>query len=133
MFAAMAKLGFPEDFTKMISLLFTDATNHVNVNGSLSPAFQLNRSVRQGCPVASYLFLIVSEALNALIKNQVDAGLIKGISLPIGRQQVLLQYADNTGLTLQGEQDSVQHLITTLQVFCKASGLDLNWAKSRAF
>lgn len=133
LFAAMAKLGFPESFLSMIRILFRDASNHVNVNGKLTPDFPINRGVRQGCPIAPYLFLIVSEALNSLVKKHVDLGLVKGIVLPFGKQQVLLHYADDTSFTLRGEQESVNHLVSLLQTFCAASGLELNWAKSRAY
>lgn len=90
LFDAMAKLGFPDGFVQMVKLLFKEASNHVNVNGRLSPAFPINRGVCQGCPVAPYLFLIVAEALNALVKKQVAANLVKRITLPFNEQHVLL-------------------------------------------
>lgn len=90
LFAAMSKLGFPIPFLNMVRLLFRDASNHVNVNGRLSPAFEIKRGVRQGCFLAPYLFLIASEALNALVKQQVALRLIRGISLPFDRSQVML-------------------------------------------
>lgn len=126
LFATMTKIGISTPFLDMVRLLLLDASNHVNVNGKLSPTFEIHRGVRQGCPMAPYLFLIISEALNALIKQQVELDLIKGITLPIGKSQVMLQYADDTSFTLLGEQDSVQCLVNSLTTFCSASGLDLN-------
>lgn len=70
LFAAMCKMGLPVSFMAMVKILFEDAANHVNVNGRLSPEFQIQRGVRQGCPIAPYLFLIISEALNSIIKKK---------------------------------------------------------------
>jgi hypothetical protein len=57
--------------------------------------------VRQECPLVAYFFLVVAEVMNAMIKAEVSARMVKGINLP-GRahQQVIAQYADDTSLTL---------------------------------
>ena len=77
-------------------------------------------------PPAPYLFLIILEALSALVKCKVDLGLVKGIELPFGKPKVLLQYADDTSFTLLSERDSMNCLIDTLGVFSLAEGLNLN-------
>jgi hypothetical protein len=56
LFATMEKIGFPAEFTSMIKILFLDAVAYVKVNGTLSSSFNIGRLVRQGCPIASYLF-----------------------------------------------------------------------------
>jgi hypothetical protein len=84
--------------------------------------------------LAPYLFLIIAEVLNAMVRKEVDDRLVKGIELPVeNRQQVMLQYAYDTSFTLQGEEASVRRLVLILESFCLASGLKLNWAKSSAF
>lgn len=43
--------------------------------------------MRQGCPLASYLLIIVAEVMNAMIVEEIDNGNVRGIHLPIdGRQ-----------------------------------------------
>jgi hypothetical protein len=134
LFQAMEKMGFPEGFIDMVKLLFYEASAFVKVNTSQSAAFQIERGVRQGCPLAPYLFLVVAEVLNSMVKLGVAEGRLKGITLPMeGRQQVLAQYADDTSLTLLGEEGPTREAIATLQTFCEGCGLILNWDKSCAY
>jgi hypothetical protein len=66
-----------------------------------------------------------------MVYKELENGRVKGISLPVGdRQQILAQYADDTSFTLLGEEEPVRNLIYTLETFCLASGLVLNWQKS---
>ena len=82
MFQVMEKLGMPNSFTHMIRLLFQDAVVSVNIHNQATLPFELHSGVRQGCPLASYLFIIIMEALNVTIKNAVQIGHIESISLP---------------------------------------------------
>jgi hypothetical protein len=101
------------------------------VNGSFSESFKIGRGVRQGCPIAPYLFLIVAEVLNTMVAAEVETGRLKGIELPFrNRQQIIAQYAVDTSFTLKGEEEPVRNLIYMLEMFCAASGLLLNWNKS---
>jgi hypothetical protein len=91
MFDALDSFGFPKEFIGITKMLFLDAEASVKVNGSPSSSFQFRRGVRQGCPLAPYLFLIVAEVLNAMVKIEVHEGIVKGIALPVeNRQQVIL-------------------------------------------
>ena len=130
---AMAEFGLPGEFISWTKLLFQDASASVKLNGSPSPAFAIERGVRQGCPLAPYLFLIIAEVLNAMVKRGTEHEDIKGIKLLGNREQVTAQYADDTSFTLAGEEEPVRNLIHTLNTFCLASGLVLNWQKSCAY
>lgn len=131
LFGAMGKLGIPGEFIAMTKLLLQDAQASVKVNGSLSPLFAIERGVRQGCPLAPYLFLIVAEVLNVMVKEGVARGTVKGIRLPEGdRQQVVAQFADDTSFTLLGDEAPVKALVELRDCFCLASGLVINWSKS---
>ena len=129
----MAEFGLPGEFITWTKLLFQDATASVKINGSPSPAFAIERGVQQGCPLAPYLFFIIAEVLNAMVKRGVKLGDIKGIKLPGNREQITDQYANDTSFTLADEEEPVRNLIHTLNTFCLASGLVLNWQKSCAY
>jgi hypothetical protein len=64
LFRALALLGFPPAFTDMVRLLFLNAVARVSVNGKATGTFPIQQDVRQGCPLAPYLFLIIGEILN---------------------------------------------------------------------
>jgi hypothetical protein len=66
-----------------------------------------------------------------MVVSDVSVGRIRGIQLPLeGSQQVIAQYVDDTSFMLFGEERPVRNLIYTLDSFCLASGLVLNWLKS---
>jgi hypothetical protein len=81
-----------------------------------------------------YLFLIVSEILNAMVASDMRAGRLQGFQLPFeNRQQIMVQYADDTSFTLLREEGKARNLVHTLETFCLATGLLLNWTKSHGY
>jgi hypothetical protein len=134
LFGVIRGFGFLEEFIKMTKMLFIETSAYMKVNGSQTAPFEIGRGIRQGCPLAPYLFLLVAEVMNAMIKMEVEAGIVKGIKLLVeDRQQVIAQYADDTSLTLLGEEEPVRRLISTLETFYVSSGLILNCNKSYGY
>ena len=70
LYKIIEKLGFLQEFICMVSLLFQDASACVKLNNEPSPYFQNQKGVRQGCPLAPYLFLIVAEVLNVMVTKE---------------------------------------------------------------
>lgn len=50
----------------------------VSINGRIGSFFKLTRGLRQGDPLSSFLFLICSEGLSALMRLAIKDGLLKG-------------------------------------------------------
>lgn len=97
LFQVMLKFGFLVEYIDMTKMLFYDAEACDKVNGSQAPSFKIVRRVRQGCPLAPYLFLIVAEVLNCMVQTWVESGSIQEITLPVeNRQQVIAQFVDDT-------------------------------------
>ena len=86
LFHTMHKMGINAQFIGWVKLLFGNASAAVNINGSPGSNFKVERGVRQGCPLASYLFLIVGEALTHVFKKEVTKGRLKGVVLPGGKE-----------------------------------------------
>lgn len=134
LFNTMAKMGFPPSFTNMVKLTMSDAKASININGVISPAFKIERGVRQGCPLAPFLFLVMGEALHVKVRLAQAQGRIQGVKLLRSEtQQLTLQYADDTSFTVRANLDSTSTLVNILQSFSLASGLLINWAKSGAY
>lgn len=96
------------------------------LNGFPGPWFPYRRGLRQGDPMSPYLFLIVANILQAMIKHDgnVRHPLIVGMACPI------LQYADDMLVVLRGELADVTHLRQLLDLFTQANGLKINYTKS---
>ena len=65
----MRKMDICERYIKWVQLLFGNATASLNLNGSLGSSFKIERGVRQGCPLAPYIFLIVGETFISMVKK----------------------------------------------------------------
>jgi len=79
--------------------------------------------------LSSYLFLLVADTLQALIKDAADV-----IRHPVDQTApcAVFQYADDTLIVLKGELRAVQKLKTILDLFARATGLAINYNKSSA-
>lgn len=67
------------------------------VNGSPTNEFKMGRNPRQGDPISPFLFLIVAEAFNVVLKKTIDLGKFKGYKFDEGSERFShLQYADDT-------------------------------------
>jgi len=103
----------------------------VLVNGSPTDEISIHRGLKQGDPLAPFLFLLVAEGFSGLMRNAVAANLFNGFDFG-GSNLVIshLQYADDT---LCIRKASVQNLWTmkaVLRGFEMASGLKINFSKS---
>lgn len=127
LFNIMSKMGFPNPFINMVKLTLKDAEASINVNGHISTSFPIEKGVRQGCPLAPLLFLIMGEALHTKVHQAQVQSHIKGVELLASKeQQLTLQFADDTSFTIRAEQRSVSTLVNILNTISMASGLLIN-------
>lgn len=97
-----------EKFIKWVKILFKNASTTTNVNGSMGNNFKLERGVRQGCPLASYIFLIVEEVLiHNIKKNDGRRKIIGDLTIGGKKQQCILQYADDSSFMVRGDKKFV--------------------------
>jgi len=97
LFKALDKLGFSPTWVRWVASLYRDATSAIKVNGVAGPDFQLARSVRQGCPLAPYLFILTIDVLGYMLADPNHG--VEGLSLPRGgliRDQTLLMTQPST-------------------------------------
>jgi len=71
---------FPPFFCSLIVTMFTDISSSLKVNGHIGAPFPVRNGVRQGCCVASLLYLLVHECFLKMIRND---PLIEGIPIPM--------------------------------------------------
>ena len=122
---ALESYNIPMSFIEMIKLLYNDIESCVTNNGTSTPYFKLTRGVRQGDPIAAYLFTLAIELLAINIRNNEN---ITGIK--INKTEIKLSmYADDlTGLVVG--INSIQELMKTINEFKIYSGLGVNCDKT---
>lgn len=79
--AMLLKLGFDNRWVALVMKFISSVSYQVQVNGSKSPCFYPTRGLRQGDPIAPYLFLIVSEWLSKSIGRMCSMGRLNGIRI----------------------------------------------------
>ncbi|KAL9959711.1 hypothetical protein ACROYT_G033060 [Oculina patagonica] len=120
--------GFGASLTNWVKTLYNNTESCVLNNGWASDFFEIQRGVRQGCPLSPYLFILSAEILAIAIRNNTN---IKGIS--VNDEEIKIsQYADDTTLILDGSHESLFSSLAMLDEFSKVSGLRLNDKKTEA-
>jgi hypothetical protein len=130
--ATMEKMRFSKKWRGWIRECLVSSRIFVLVNGSPTEEFSPSRGLRQGDPLSPFLFLIVAEGFNALIKQAKEEHLFTGI--PIGSERIVvshLQFADDTLLFCQNSDSNIWAIKSMLRLFELASGLKVNFHKSQ--
>jgi len=130
LFKALAVLGFSDTWVRWVKSLYKAASFAIKVNDTIGPDFPIERSVRQGCPLAPYLFILATDVLGYLRADPRYE--VEGLSLPkrgLIRDQT---FVDDIALYLKGTPNNMDKAQRVLELFCQASGAKVNWLKTAA-
>ena len=127
LFKILLRMNFSREFLSWIKLLYADISSRVKVNGTYSGSFVVERGVRQGCPLSPMLYVLFSEALNALINGNPN---IKGFVIN-SFEFKLSQFADDLTSLLIGDE-SIFSFFVSLSSFGRVSGALVNPLKTKA-
>ena len=127
MFNALASYNLGPVFCKWIEIIYKKPSTCVINNGYASKPIEINRGIRQGCPISALLFVLVAEVLSIQIRNDID---IKGIKIR-DTTITISQMADDTTLFLSN-LESMGKCLEKLNHFQNCAGLKLNKEKSKA-
>ncbi|KAL3678729.1 hypothetical protein R1sor_021685 [Riccia sorocarpa] len=74
----------------------SDASATVHHDGDFTEDFAVTRGVRQGCPLAPFLFALSTEPLMRLLQQAAEENRIQGIKINDSHQLLFLLFADDT-------------------------------------
>ena len=117
--------NFPTEEINMVKVAYANIESSVVMNGEISRSFKVTRSIRQGCPLSTLLFVLAVERLADRIR---DDPTIQGVRIGTETYKVS-QLADDTTLFLKDKRDLSQ-CMKILTKFRKAAGLKINNKKS---
>jgi len=131
LFSCLRQRGFCEKWCRWIKLVVTGGTLSVKANDLVRSYFQSGKGVRQGDPLSPLLFNLAADALAKMIQQAQNNDLIQGL-VPdyVDKGIAILQYADDTILCLQDEDDTAQNMKLLLYLYEQLSGLKINFEKS---
>lgn len=127
----LTHLGFKLDFINWIMGCITSVNFVVLINGAASSFFKGQRGLRQGCPLSPLLFLLVAEGLSQLILEARRAGVVKGLEVVVNMLISHLLFVDDILLFTNGSLNEIKELKNILDLFMKATGMQVNHRKSQ--
>ena len=121
--------GFGPSLLNWLKVFHCNSQSCILNNGWANNFFELNRGVRQGCPLSPYLFILSVEVLANAIRQKKE---IRGITVN-DKEIKLSQHADDTTLyILDGSEESLLESLKIIEHFSNISGLSLNDKKTEA-
>ncbi|KAL3692018.1 hypothetical protein R1sor_005669 [Riccia sorocarpa] len=123
-------MGFSAKFIRLIQGLMVGAEATVHQNGDFTECFELERGVRQGCPLPPFLFSLSTEPLMVMLKQAAANGQVERIKLSGDRTLLHSLFADDTGLCLKASEQNFYAARRLVERFELISGTSLNVAKS---
>ncbi|KAJ9543280.1 hypothetical protein OSB04_022987 [Centaurea solstitialis] len=125
-------MNFGQKWRKWIHGCLSSAMVSVLINGSSSKEFCMGKGLRQGDPLAPFLFIIAAEACNIAMKEAREIGIFHGVRLPKDGPLISrLQYADDALFLKVWSRSNMANLIRILRCFHLSSGLKVNLNKSQ--
>uniref|UniRef100_A0A8C1T8V9 Reverse transcriptase domain-containing protein n=1 Tax=Cyprinus carpio TaxID=7962 RepID=A0A8C1T8V9_CYPCA len=112
--------GFRQYFIKSVRTMYCGSNSSIKLANGTSPRFEINRGIRQGCPISAFLFLVVAQVLS----NMINQHSFKGIAVN-ERQIKILQLADDTTIFLS-DSSEVPLALNIINNFSKFSQLKNN-------
>jgi hypothetical protein len=127
----LRRFGFGEKWRSWMKACICSGNMSVLVNGCPTEEICIKRGLKQGDPLAPFLFLIVAEGLGALMRMAVTRGRFQPFKVGRGKYPVsILQYADDTLCIGEASVENLWALKAVLREFEMASGLKVNFWKS---
>jgi hypothetical protein len=127
----LGRFGFCDKWKDWIHACVFAGSMSVLVNGSPSEEINIQRGLKQGDPLAPFLFLLVAEGLGGLMKKAVDLSRFIGFRIRGGEVMIShLQYADDTLCVGEASINNLWALKAILRGFEMVSGLKVNYWKS---
>jgi hypothetical protein len=130
----LKKFEFAEKWIRWVEACVCARNLSVLVNGSPTREVKIERGLKQGDPLAPFLFLLVVEGLSLLMSRAVSLGYFKPFDIKNSGIVVShLQYADDTLFIGEACVENLWCVKAILRCFELMSGLKINFAKSMIF
>ncbi|GKB67695.1 RNA-directed DNA polymerase, eukaryota [Tanacetum coccineum] len=127
----LVAFGFGSKWRSWIRGSLSTGMASILVNGSPTFEFQFHRGLKQGDPLAPYLFILVMESLHLSFTSAVEAGIFTGIKVDHSLMLSHFFYADDAVFIGEWSNNNLRHIMHMLQCFSLSSGLVINLKKSQ--
>jgi len=122
---ALSKIGIHGEMMDILQQMYRNVRLQVKVNNSYGADFESSVGVKQGDPLSPLLFGLYIDRFTDFLKTRCPNGDITCA----GNMTQLILYADDLVL-LSHDPILLQKYIQTLELFCQATGMSVNVAKT---
>nr|GEZ89771.1 RNA-directed DNA polymerase, eukaryota [Tanacetum cinerariifolium] len=123
--------GFGPNWCKWIRGTFSSFMASILVNGSPSSEFPFFCGLKQGNPLAPFLFILVMESLHISFSRATSEGVFNWIQIHESLKVSHLFYADDDIFIGEWSQSNMVNIVKILNCFYLAFGLKINIQKSQ--
>ena len=128
----LQRKGFSQKWRSWMRGCLSSSSFAILVNENAKGWVKASRDLRQGDPLAPFLFTLVADVLSRLMIRAEETGITEGFF--VGRDRIrvsLLQFADDTIFFFKACIEHLQNLKIILLVFGQVSGLKINLEKTQ--
>ena len=130
----MRKLGFQEEWIRLIMMCVTTVSYSVLINGEPKGKITPTRDLHQGDPISTYLFLLCAEGLTAMFRRDEREGLINGIFVCRGAPKIShLLFTNDCIIFGEASVREGSRVLKVLDDYERESGQKLNREKTSLF
>ncbi|GJY74776.1 RNA-directed DNA polymerase, eukaryota [Tanacetum coccineum] len=110
----LRSFGFGFKWRSWINRSLVSGMASILINGSPTSEFQFHCGLKQGDPLAPYLFILIMESLHLSFSRVVDAGIFKGIKIDNSVTISHLFYADDAVFIGEWSDDNLTRIMHVL-------------------
>nr|GEV40154.1 RNA-directed DNA polymerase, eukaryota [Tanacetum cinerariifolium] len=122
--------GFGPKWCQWIRGIFSSNMASILINGSPSSEFPIFSGLKQGDPLAPFLFILVMQSLHLSVTRAINDGIFKGLRITSSSSLSHLFYADDAIFIGEWSIKNLDNLLKILNCFHLALGLCINVNKS---
>lgn len=128
--ATLTKMNFPSIWISWIRTCLTSTSFSFLINGRPTSWIKLAREVRQGNPISSYLFILVSQNLTSMFIFALRHNMIPGFNSQLRHNFNHLMFADDLVIISRATRKVARFISLCLDLYEKISGHSPNVSKS---
>lgn len=127
----MEQMGFCWQWRHWIKLCISTVSYSVLINGEPTQSIKPQRGLRQGDPISPYLYILCTEGLSRLIKQNIQEKKIHGFKASRSGPAIShLLFADDSLVFCKATDEESQNMLHLLNIYQRASGQEINYKKS---
>lgn len=130
----LKKKKFTDKWNNWIKKVVENGRVGINLNGQPGDYFRTYKGLRQGDLLSPLLFNLVVDALGTMLRKAKEKGHIRVLVQHLIEGGINhLQYADDTILLIERDEESIRNVKFLLYYFEMMSGMQINYDKSEVY